>query len=147
MSYQTFRSVMEIAGDRWKLKRFATVAIAAAALFFTSCATPGARISQHPETYQTRFGWPGAHQSKRYPARFAVPRPGCTFVTTRLFQAMARPIITDHSIGHISLRNSRIHREGLPSRTAKSFSSDICRHRRHKRLNNFVRIPPRKESL
>jgi hypothetical protein len=52
MSYQTLRSVIEIADEKRKLKRVATVGIAVVALLFTGCGTPGGRISQHPESYQ-----------------------------------------------------------------------------------------------
>src|SRR6266481_8190498 len=48
--FRNFTEVLERAGER---KRVAlTFGIAAAALLFTSCGTPGTRISQHPETYQ-----------------------------------------------------------------------------------------------
>ncbi|HEU0273067.1 MAG TPA: hypothetical protein VFQ83_00885 [Candidatus Udaeobacter sp.] len=53
MSHQVLRSMIEITDETRKLKRFATTfAITVVALFFTSCATPGARISQHPDIYQ-----------------------------------------------------------------------------------------------
>src|SRR5437016_5076201 len=48
--FRNFTEILERAGER---KRVAlTFGVAAAALLFTSCGTPGTRISQHPETYQ-----------------------------------------------------------------------------------------------
>jgi len=48
--FRNFIRVLEQAGE---LKRGAvSFGIAAAALLFTSCGTPGTRISQHPEIYQ-----------------------------------------------------------------------------------------------
>jgi hypothetical protein len=49
--FRRFIAVVEQAGE---LKRVALIfGVAGAALFLTSCGTPGARISQHPEIYQS----------------------------------------------------------------------------------------------
>ena len=53
MDYRYFRNFIEVLKRAGELKRVAlTFGIAAAALLFTSCGTPGTRISQHPDIYQ-----------------------------------------------------------------------------------------------
>jgi hypothetical protein len=53
MAYRCFRNFIEVLEQAGELKRAAlTFGMAAVALFFTSCGTPGTRISQHPEIYQ-----------------------------------------------------------------------------------------------
>jgi hypothetical protein len=53
MVYRYFRNFSEVLEQEGELKRVAlTFGIAAGALLFTSCGTPGTRISQHPEIYQ-----------------------------------------------------------------------------------------------
>jgi hypothetical protein len=53
MAYLYFRNFVEVLEQAGGLKRVAlTLGIAATALFFTSCGTPGTRISQHPDIYQ-----------------------------------------------------------------------------------------------
>lgn len=48
-----FRNFIEVVEEMGQLKRLPlTLGIAAAALLFTSCGTPGTRISQHPDIYQ-----------------------------------------------------------------------------------------------
>ena len=53
MFYRYFRVSIEVLEQAAELKRVALAfGIAGAALFFTSCGTPGTRISQHPDIYQ-----------------------------------------------------------------------------------------------
>jgi outer membrane protein assembly factor BamE (lipoprotein component of BamABCDE complex) len=53
MDYPYFRNFIELLKQAGRLKRVAvTFVIAATALLFTSCGTPGTRISQHPDIYQ-----------------------------------------------------------------------------------------------
>ncbi len=53
MDYPYFRNFVEVLKQAGRLKRVAlTFGIAATALLFTSCGTPGTRISQHPDIYQ-----------------------------------------------------------------------------------------------
>ena len=53
MVYRCFRNFIEVLEQVGELKLLArTFGIAAAALLFTSCGTPGTRISQRPEVYQ-----------------------------------------------------------------------------------------------
>jgi len=52
MAYLYFRNFIDLLGQVGELKRVAPIfGIASAALLFTSCGTPGTRISQHPEIY------------------------------------------------------------------------------------------------
>src|SRR6266540_1785058 len=53
MDYPYFRNFIEVLKQLGRLKCVAlTFGIAATALFFTSCGTPGTRSSQHPDIYQ-----------------------------------------------------------------------------------------------
>ena len=53
MAYRCFRNFINALEQAGELKRVALIfGIAAAALLFASCGTPGTRISQHPEIYQ-----------------------------------------------------------------------------------------------
>src|SRR5215813_2753087 len=53
MAYRRFRNFIEVLEHVGELKFVArTFGIAAAALLFTSCGTPGTRISQRPDIYQ-----------------------------------------------------------------------------------------------
>src|SRR4029077_9275661 len=52
MVYRCFRNFIEVLEQVGELKLARTFGIAAAALLFTSCGTPGTRISQRPEVYQ-----------------------------------------------------------------------------------------------
>jgi hypothetical protein len=53
MAYRYFRNFIEVFEQTVELKHVAlTFAIASSALLFTSCGTPGTRISHHPEIYQ-----------------------------------------------------------------------------------------------
>jgi outer membrane protein assembly factor BamE (lipoprotein component of BamABCDE complex) len=53
MVYRCFRNFIAVFEQAGELKLVArTFGIAAAALLFTSCGTPGTRISQQPEVYQ-----------------------------------------------------------------------------------------------
>ena len=52
MVYRCFRNFIEVLEQMGELRLAQTFGIAAAALLFTSCGTPGTRISQRPEVYQ-----------------------------------------------------------------------------------------------
>ena len=53
MAYLYFRNFIDLLERAGELKRVAlTFGMAATALLFTSCGTPGTRISQHPDIYQ-----------------------------------------------------------------------------------------------
>ena len=53
MAYLYFRNFIDVLERTGELKHVAaTFGIAATALLFTSCGTPGTRISQHPDIYQ-----------------------------------------------------------------------------------------------
>ena len=69
MDYRYFRNFIEVLKRAGELKRVAlTFGIAAAALLFTSCGTPGTRISQHPDIYQ---GLPSQDQALVSQGEFA----------------------------------------------------------------------------
>src|SRR6266550_4378274 len=96
-----------------------------------------------------RYGWPGAHQSKRSRATDVVVRPkhGSICVTKHLL-ATADRTITGHLTGHTFPQSSAILPKESPSPTAELFSSAIYRRpRRCKPVNDFVRILPGKESV
>ncbi len=110
-----------------------TFGIAAGAVILTGCATPEARISKNPEIYQRLSPRDQALVSQgQIRGVVALPKRGCTCVTTHLFQAMACPTITAHSIGRTSRRSSLTCPKGSLSLMAELFSSNTCRHRRHK---------------
>src|SRR5207247_969097 len=132
-----------------------TFGIAAGAVILTGCATPEARISKNPEIYQRLsprdqalvsqgqirpgmtmdpvwLAWGTPDQKIPGERRGRLPKRGCTCVTTHLFQATACPTITAHSIGRTSRRSSLTCPRGSLSLMAELFSSNTCRHRRHK---------------
>jgi hypothetical protein len=52
MVYRCFRHLIELLEHAAELKSAALTFCLAGALLFTSCGTPGTRISQHPDVYQ-----------------------------------------------------------------------------------------------
>src|SRR4030095_6757870 len=114
---------------------------------------------------------PGVHQSKKCRAMGVVvpPRLGFICVTKHLLATAGRTI-TGHSTGHTFPQSSPTRPKESLSPTAELFTSAIYRRRRrqrepfppravlfpppfsrppprHKPVNNFVRIPPRNESV
>jgi outer membrane protein assembly factor BamE (lipoprotein component of BamABCDE complex) len=52
MAYRCFRNFIEAREPAGGVQRVALTSALASALLFTSCGTPGTRISQHPSIYQ-----------------------------------------------------------------------------------------------
>ena len=171
MAYLYFRNFIDVLKRAGELKRIAlTFGIAAAALLFTGCGTPGTRISQHPDIYQ---GLSSQDQALVSQGRI---RPGMTMGAVWLAWGTPEQKIPGYGRGRptetwVYLRYETPPSYGGPyyygpfdwsyippkfpyppkeslSPTAELFSSAIYRRRRRcKPVNDFVRILPGKESV
>ena len=171
MDYPYFRNFVEVLKQVGRMKWVPlTFGITATALLFTSCGTPGTRISQHPDIYQ---GLSSHDQALVSQGRI---RPGMTMDAVWLAWGTPEQKIPGYGRGRptetwVYLRYETPPSYGGPyyygpfdwsyippkfptrpkellSPTAEWFTFAIYRRRRlYKPVNIFVRILPGKESV